>query len=272
MLAVGCLVTRSAILPVASRRAVGGDLHGDTMERKVAGLALVVGVAVLGGLTGLFWRQADELRFPGDPLAGAAEMLLGTAWATSWWWGVGGAGAFLLGSILVRRGRSIGWALAWLGVLPLVALPGLTGHANSADARLLALGVDAIHVAAAGAWIGSLGVILLIGRQALRPMIEAFSPVAIASVTLLVMSGATASLRMIDPIAALWTTDYGRTLSLKVGLFLVVALLGLWNWKRRKRRLGSFEGDAAMVRSATTEFLIAQIVLVVTAVLVRTSP
>jgi len=235
-------------------------------------VAIFASVAVVLGLAGLFWRQADELRFPGDPLGDAADMLLGTAWATSWWWAVGGAALLTTGAILASRGRNSGWLLAGMGLVPLVILPGLTGHANSADARYLALAADAVHVVAAGAWMGSLGVILLVGRQTLRPLIEAFSPIAIVSVSLLVISGATASLRLTDSVSAYWTTEYGRILSLKVGLFLVVAGLGAWNWRKRTPALGTPEGDGAMVRSATAEFLIAQVVLVVTAILVRTSP
>jgi len=242
------------------------------MPRRVATVGVVAGVGVVVGLVGLFARQADELRFPGDPFRGAMDMLLGTAWANSWWWAVGGAMVLLLGTALASRGRSPGWWLATLGLLPIVVLPGLTGHANSADARMLALAVDGIHVIAAGAWIGSLGVVMLVGRRNLRPLVEAFSPVAMVAVGLLVASGTVASYRMIDPISAYWTTQYGRILLFKVGLFLLVAGLGAWNWRRRTPRLGSPEGDAAMVRSGTTEFLIAQVVLVVTAVLVRTSP
>lgn len=269
---MGSVATRAVILPRASRGALGGELHGDTMPRRVAVLGVVAGVFVVVGLVGLFWRQADELRFPGDPLPGAVDMLLGTSWATSWWWALGGASVFLLGCLLASRGRSSGWTLAALGLLPLVVFPGLTGHANGADQRILALAADAVHVTAAGVWIGSLGVILLVGRRSLQPLIEAFSPVAMVSVALLVASGAMASLRLTDAVSDYWTTEYGRILSLKVGLFLVVAAIGAWNWRRGRPKLGSPEGEGVVVRSASLEFVLAQVVLVVTAVLVRTSP
>ena len=51
----------------------------------------------------------------------------------------------------------------------------------------------------------------------------------------------------------------------------VLALGGL-NFRIFTPRLGTAVGNAAMRRSATVELIVAQVVLVVTALLVRTSP
>jgi copper transport protein len=92
------------------------------------------------------------------------------------------------------------------------------------------------------------------------------------SVGVLVVSGAWAGWRELDSVAALWETGYGRLLALKVGLVAGVLVLGAINWKRLSPRLGSEAGNRAMQRSATIEFLLANVVLIVTAILVRTSP
>jgi putative copper export protein len=57
-------------------------------------------------------------------------------------------------------------------------------------------------------------------------------------------------------------------------LLLVGAVLGLGalNWKRLTPKLGEAGGNDALRRAATTELLLAQVVLLVTAILVRMSP
>jgi copper transport protein len=246
-----------------------------TRERLAHASARIAGVAAVGaglGLLGVAWRQADELRFPGDPMSDAVSMLLGTAWATTWWTAAGGCLVLFAGAVVARRNDGMGWLLIAVGLMPLILFPGLTGHANGADPRLLALGLDAVHVGAAGTWIGTLGVIVLIGRPWLDRLVPAFSPVAIGSVVALVVTGAAAGWREIGSISGYWQTEYGRLLLLKLGIFGVVAVLGAVNWRRFTPRLGSPDGDRAMGRSATLEFLLGQVVLVVTAILVRTSP
>lgn len=258
------------VVPTAVRR--GAPLAIDALDRGLAALHLLCAGAALVGLGGILLRQADELRFPGEPIEGAVDMLMGTSWATWWWVAVGAAIALLLGALVevfgVRGGR---WITA-VATLPLVLFPGLTGHANVAEARWLALAADGVHVAAVGTWLGALAAILIVGRGRLAPLVRAFSPVAVVSVALLVASGVAASLRMIDPISAYWTTAYGRTLLLKVGLFAVVAALGLRNWRILTPRMGEAEGTLRMVRAGALEVVVGQVVLVATALLVRMAP
>ncbi|MDT8369056.1 MAG: CopD family protein [Longimicrobiales bacterium] len=277
-LGVGAVVFHLAILPRACRAVPSLD-HA-RVARRVARVGAAAAAAIAAGLAGLLVRQAGELRFPGDPLSVGLDLVEGTPWWTAWSWGVAGCAVAVGGFTLAARGRGHGAWAAGVGLIPLVLLPGLTGHASDADAGIVALVADALHVTAASAWIGGLGVLLLAGRGvagrgAFVPLVRAFSPVAIASVTLLVASGALASWRIVQPWSAYWTTPYGRTLLLKVGLFGVVALFGLWNWRRGTPGAGDAPdggGAAALRRSAAIEFTLAQIVLVVTAVLVRTSP
>ena len=58
----------------------------------------------------------------------------------------------------------------------------------------------------------------------------------------------------------------------KLVLVAVVLGLGALNYRRLAPRLGSSAGDRALRRSAAWELVVANLVLVVTAVLVRTSP
>jgi putative copper export protein len=73
-------------------------------------------------------------------------------------------------------------------------------------------------------------------------------------------------------IAALWTSPYGRTLLLKVGIFSAVAVVGAYNFLRVRPALGARPGAERLRRSGTIELLLALAVLVVTAVLVAVPP
>jgi len=252
-----------------------GALDLETRARLSAASARVAAMASLGiglGLLGAAYRQADELRFPGDPLPDALQMLMGTSWATAWWWAVAGSLLTLAAGLTAVRWDRPGWWVVAVGLLPVVAFPALSGHASGAEARLLAVGLDVAHVVAAGTWIGTLGVLLLVGRSWMDRLVPAFSPIALASALILAGTGATAGWRLVGSLAGYVESPYGRVLLLKVALFALVAALGAINWRRITPLLGSPDGDRTMARSASLEFLLGQAVLVVTAILVRMAP
>jgi len=279
LVAIGSVGTRWLILP----RAEGLEDRAGLLTA-TAGIGLFSTLGLVPALVGLLHRQVQELRFPGDPWLDAAQTVLGTSWGDAWWlafWAafmgiLSFAGAYK--GRLDRVARRLAWATATMALLPLAFFPGRTGHANAAASRTLALALDALHIVSAGLWIGGLGVLLLLawrhrgGADVLASLVPKFSPVAMGSVGLLVASGAWAGWRELDTFGALWQTSYGRLLVLKVALVGGVLALGAINWKRLSPRLGSETGNRAMRRSATAEFLLANVVLIVTAILVRTSP
>jgi putative copper export protein len=71
-------------------------------------------------------------------------------------------------------------------------------------------------------------------------------------------------------VPALWTTGYGRTLLLKLGVASLVFGTGAYNWLRVKPALEREEAAGPLRRSATIELTVALVVLAVTAVLVAT--
>jgi len=135
-----------------------------------------------------------------------------------------------------------------------------------------------------GAWIGTLGLILMLearhrrnGDQGpdgslLPTLVPRFSPVAVASVATLVITGVLAAWIHLGSLSALVGSHYGRLLLLKVAVVLVVLGLGAVNWRRLTPLLGETSGQRGMRRAATLEFVLANVVLLVTALLVRTSP
>lgn len=234
----------------------------------------------------VFGRQLYEFRDPFAPWAEDAQLLLtGTDWGRTWTVAMGLSIVALVGYALSRRGASTGWWLASLAIVGLAAYPAFSGHASGTEGlRPLTLAADTLHVLAAGAWVGGLGFVLLAERSwradlsghqqdSLLPiLVPVFSRVAIVAVATLVLSGSVSSWVHLDGFGALLGTTYGRILALKLAAVASVLLLGAVNWRRLTPNLGSAAGQDALRRNATTELLVAQIVLVVTAILVRTPP
>lgn len=180
--------------------------------------------------------------------------------------------AALVGFLVAALDAAWGWPLATLGVLV-----GLLRLALFAQWLRL---INPVHELAGGAWIGTLFLLLVAGMPAamaqpaerrdalVARLIGAFSPLALTAAAVLATFGvATAWLHLKHP-SALWTTPYGITLIVKLAVVASVALLGAWNWRRVKPRLGAAGATAALRASARTEVLLGGVVLLVTSVLV----
>lgn len=280
-LSIGAVVSRWLILP---RAFAGGDPSVATHRQEAARIGLAGAVLAMVGVALYFARQLQEFRDPFVPWTEDATLLLtGTAWGATWTQAAVAVVLLAIAFAIAVSGRSFGWWLATPLVLALGVFPGLTGHAAGVETlRGLSLVADAAHVWAAGAWIGGLAVLLHLEREArgdhgadgslLPALVPCFSRVAIASVAVLALTGLFASWTHIETFGALVSTAYGRTLLLKLGLVGVVLALGARNFRRLTPNLGTGEGNEAMRRSATLELLVGELVLIVTAVLVRTAP
>lgn len=171
-------------------------------------------------------------------------------------------------------GRKIGWPLAALGILI-----GLLRYAFVGEwTRLIVPG----HILAGGLWIGTLFMLVVNGigvalkyekdtdrrGVVVADLVNAFSPLAVAAGAAVVTLGVWASLRELEPFAALWTTPFGYTLIAKVAVVAVVFALGGWNWRRQRPSLGTAEAARSLRRSAIAELAAASLVLILTAVMV----
>jgi copper transport protein len=155
----------------------------------------------------------------------------------------------------------------WLVAAGLVALSvtfAASGHA-AGSARVVDLAVDAVHVLAAGIWVGGLAVLALVGRSVERRAYQQFSAMAMVAVLALISSGVVNSLLRLDGISQLWQTRYGQVLTVKV---LVVALaLGAAAVSRR-----TLQQDRTPGRTVRVEAVITVVVVAITAVLTLTTP
>ena len=179
------------------------------------------------------------------------------------------------------RVSAIWWRLAALGAVAAAFSPAFSGHAASAPKlRTLAILSDGLHVLGASSWLGTLTVVLIAGltaasRQApgargtlVRSLINAFTPVALASAALATVTGVFATWLHVGTIPNLWGTRYGITLMIKLAILGIVALTGFYNWRFVQPRLGSDEATTRLQRSARVEVAVAVLVLLVTAILV----
>ena len=186
-----------------------------------------------------------------------------------------GFGVLAIIGFLLASGRlPIGWPLAAIGVVAGT----LRGLFSGRWTQL----VNPMHELAAGLWIGTLFVMVIVGlalvlRQETPAdrrgpiaagMINDFSPLALVCGGLVVLFGLITAWRHLNPLSSLWTTPYGWALIAKLVVVAVVFALGAWNWKRGRPTLGSEAGAHGLRRSATKELVAAGVVLVITAILV----
>jgi len=119
----------------------------------------------------------------------------------------------------------------------LIALMALIGHAGATPGTAgdIHLASDIVHLLAAGAWLGSLPALAMLLALARRsgPAIQAiatrttrrFSLLGIICVAALMVSGIVNSWNLLGGPRDLLTTDYGRLVLLKIGLF--IAMIGI---------------------------------------------
>lgn len=283
VLASGSLTGRWLIVP---RTGAAAPRPADGTRRELldsaARLGFLAALLLPVAMALVFLRQLAEFRDPFATWGEDALLLSGTAWGGTWKVAAAASVAAPFAFALCRAGRPGAWVAATLLVVGLCAFPALTGHAAGTQAlRPVTLVADTLHVLAAGCWMGGLAFVLFAERRRSRAQPDAsllpelvplFSPVAVVSVAVLVATGVLASWVHLGGLAALSTTDYGRFLSIKLILVAIVLALGATNWRVLTARLGSPDGVDALRRSALTELAVGQLVLLVTAVLVRTSP
>ena len=171
--------------------------------------------------------------------------------------------------------------IAATGVMYLVALA-YVGHSRSQAAPWLGVPVDVLHTAAAATWLGGLAALVFIvipqvDTERGVAAFDRFGHVAERAVAVLVVTGIIQMLRLHGYPLSMLTNRHGLLLIFKISL---VALM-LWLAARNRRELGAQRRREAMqprtlrrllVRASLIETAIGGVVLVITSVLVATSP
>jgi copper transport protein len=248
----------------------GGSAPDDlrAFARRSVRTAAILGC--LGGLAILILHLADlhaesvERHVPWGTVLGSKDTPLA----------LGLEGGVFLGFALAAAGAGAGWYLAAAGVILGTFLPALSG-------QWLRL-VNPIHVLAGGFWIGTLFLVVTAAilpslRSDLSPerrgpfvrdLVARFSPLALGSAGVLATFGVITAWRHLKTLRALWTTPYGITLIVKLGLVACVLALGAFNFRRQRPLLGTDAGARSLRGSASAELAMATLVLIVTSLLV----
>ncbi len=196
-------------------------------RRRLAGWAAIcAGAAWLAGW-GLLGGQLQA--------ASSIGALLGTRWGGLWLAHQGILLGAVGGALWLRRTESRA-ALVSLIVLALGALAAqaLNSHAAGTEFSALASAVDGLHLLSIGLWAGG---VLALAALAVRPrllkagLVRRFTPLAVLYVGGTLASGLFSSAQQVASLDALFFTPYGQILLVKVGLVLLVGLLGLKNMR-----------------------------------------
>ena len=222
----------------AFRVAAAGPVVGFVELRRRCNLTVwvAVAVAILSGAAWLVWLSADIY---GAPVI--AVCLHGGVWSvlTDTRFGLVStvrlALAVLLAALIARPATRLLQIAAAAGLIGLVAFVGHAG-ATPGTAGDIHLASDIVHLLAAGAWLGGLPALAMLlararrtddpaGRGVAVHAIRRFSWLGIACVVALLASGIINSWNLLGGPRDLVTSDYGRLVLLKIGLF--VAMVGI---------------------------------------------
>ncbi|MEV0951515.1 copper resistance protein CopC [Promicromonospora sp. NPDC050249] len=253
-------------------------------------LARWAGVLILGGLVvrvlaGSVLVAHGDLAAAVSPSA-ISGSLTGTTLREV---GLQAAGAIAL-AVGARRTLRGSW-LAVIGAVLVGAGHVLGGHSNTVEPRWLVVTADVAHLAAAATWVGGVVSMGLLLRARHRDghdldaalMAARFSVVAALSVTVVGVAGVVLAVGIIDRPEQLWQSTWGLLLLAKVGVVLVVGVIGTYNHFRvvprlTARRRGvvrhagrSRRAGTMLLRSAGRETTLMVVIVLLTAWLVAAS-
>ena len=264
LLAAVLLPGRTGAWSPAARRALGAaswwavGWAGATAVGAALTLSRLVGVPP----TALTWSSVRV--FVGDTGAGRAALLVVVL-----------ASVLAVGARRCTRPGSARMLLAGaLGAL--VAPVVLSGHSSGAGAHVVAATALALHVVAAGVWVGGLLALVTLGRHSgeLAAAAARFSPVALLCLLVTAVSGVVAAGAVLGGVAALLGalgSGYGWLLMAKTSALVVLGLLG---WQHRRRTLPRLHSGepGSFRRFAAVEVLVMLATLAVAAALAASPP
>ncbi len=172
--------------------------------------------------------------------------------------------------------------LALVGAVLLIASESFIGHTSSVQPRFAVLASDAGHLVAGGLWAAGTFMLALTlwGRRRRGEPLDArllgtrFSVMAGWSLVGVAATGLILGWAILGEVSALWSTEFGRLLSAKVAVVIVIAAIGAHNHRVLVPALGgkSPDVDERFRRTVTAEAVLFAAVLVLTALLVVSNP
>jgi len=237
---------------------------------------IVLGLSPLAVFAGAAQIMVSAGSMSGD----AAGMLDGSLIHMVWHAGAGRANTvraigLVLAALGVLRGRPPWWAV--FGAAMAATSFAWTGHARSLHPDVLPVLLLGIHLLGAAFWLGALAPLFIVAHDGDQPRIAAtvlrFGAAAIVVVGGLMAAGAILLWMMLGDFTALWSSTYGRYVSIKLLLVACILCLAAFNKLRLTPRLR--HGEPQALRSLRTsiqlELLLGVLILAVTATLTTVS-
>ena len=264
-------LVRAALLATAVATAIGLLLQAILVSEFLPG---DIGSSSFSSVFGSTFGRWHLLRFP--VLAGLAVLLIGRV-----------QGSLLAGTGDSARSPAPAWWVLWgLFAFVLLATSTLSGHAAVARPRGVAVVNDVVHLIAGSTWFAGIVVVGAVlpdawsrdnGDRALdllAPAVVRFSLVALVAIFVLAATGVVNGFLNIATINDLYDSGYGRSLALKVLLFLGIVTSGGVNhfFLRDRMRRGALV-DAVRARrlfrkTIAAELAIGMLLFGMTAILV----
>jgi putative copper export protein len=280
---IGATSFRMLVLPRA--REVNSDAKS-RMERRAAVLGVAASVLViLGALARINLESEMMSAMPGMQTMSVTDMAMHTQWGFALRLEIGAALVALVSFALAAWSLRRAWLVASISAVVLAMTPALAGHA-AASARFTSLMIasDFLHVLGASSWLGSLFAMMMAGVplvltldgaerwSSVASLVNSFSPLALASAAVVVISGLIASWVHLEHLSALWQTTYGLVLLAKLFLVAITFTIGAYNFRRVQPQLVHEVGSARLRRSAAIELSVGFLILLVTGFLTGVSP
>ncbi len=234
-------------------------------------LALVAWLLVIFSALAWFGFVTASICGAATPLdvdAGTLQtVLLGTQFGHLWACRLGCC--LVVGILLFMGSHEVVTAFFAFAILASLAAAGHSG-AVAGNVQPLPMIGDIGHLMAAALWPGGLVPLLIVLLQQYRAVdlgskrfaadvVRRFSAVSLVVVGLLVATGLLNTYFIVGSPGALFTTDYGRLLLLKIALFVLMLGLGAWNLlvlKPRLSRAVMVENQAGAAATMSIQLLI----------------
>ena len=189
-------------------------------------------------------------------------------------WLVAASLAAFAGVVAREADRPLGAWVALLIAIGATLPPAVTGHAASAGSHDLATSSLVMHVVGVVMWVGGLLALIWYARTDGRYLPLAtrrFSPLAFWAFICVGVSGAVNALIRVGDVDALFTTQYGAVVLMKVMAFVALGLLG---WAHRRHMLPQLEEGRprAFMRLAVVEAAIMVVTIGIGVGLAATAP
>ena len=280
---IGATAFRMLVLPRA--RVINSDIRA-RMEQSAAVLGVATSVLVIFGAFARVYLESEMMSaMPGMQTMSMTDMAMHTRWGLALRLEIGAALAALVSFGLAARRFRGAWLVAGVAAIVLAVTPALAGHA-AASPRFTSLMItsDFLHVLGGASWLGNLLCVMLIGVpialtlegaerwQTVASLVNAFSPVALASAAVVGASGVIASWVHLEHLSALWQTAYGQVLVLKLALVAITLMIGAYNFRRVQPQLLNEGGSTRLRLSAAFELSVGFLIVLVTGFLTGISP